>query len=46
MNYMKMTSVGVLNNMTKIRIVNSKDIVMSSEKGNWKNNDEYEISTG
>ena len=46
MNYMKVTSVGVLNNMTEIRVVNSKDIVMSNEEGNWKNNDEYEISIG
>ena len=45
MNYMKMTSVGVLNNMTEIRIVNLKDIVVSSEEGNCKDNDEYEIST-
>ena len=36
----------VCNSMTEMRIVNSNDIVMSSEEGNWKNNDEYEISLG
>ena len=33
-NHMRMTGVGCSNNMTEVHVVNSKDIVMSDEKGN------------